>query len=186
MQTQPKNAPAPLRPLETRRRHAKLTAGDLMSPIAHTIQLDQTVDHLASLLTQHHISGVPVVNRSGQIVGVVSEHDLALARTREYPSRGTFRVDTPDGHDPHGNGHRCQVSRDGNRILLHRGLDPSACNPALVQDIYHPGVLWVDTDTPIRDVARQMLGSHIHRLLVMDDGHLRGIITSLDLVRALL
>jgi CBS domain-containing protein len=55
----------------------------------------------------------------------------------------------------------------------------------LVRDIYHPGVQWVDAVATVREVAEKMLDSHIHRLFVKDRDQLRGIITSLDLVRVL-
>ena len=43
-------------------------------------------------------------------------------------------------------------------------------------------VVEVAPDTPIRDVARALRENKIHRLLVIESGSLRGIITTFDLV----
>ena len=52
------------------------TAGDIMSSPAITVPLGATRTQIADRLTQHRISAVPVVDESGTVVGLVSEHDL--------------------------------------------------------------------------------------------------------------
>ncbi|HEX5561426.1 MAG TPA: CBS domain-containing protein [Nocardioidaceae bacterium] len=52
------------------------TAGDIMSSPPITVPLGATRTQIADRLTQHRISAVPVVDESGTVVGLVSEHDL--------------------------------------------------------------------------------------------------------------
>ncbi|MBI5247624.1 MAG: CBS domain-containing protein [Elusimicrobia bacterium] len=49
-----------------------------------------------------------------------------------------------------------------------------------------PWTVSLEEDADIKDVARQMLSKQIHRLVITREGRMCGIITSLDLVRALL
>lgn len=52
------------------------TAGDIMSSPAITIPAGSTRARIAKLLTQHQVSGVPVVDEVGRVVGLVTKGDL--------------------------------------------------------------------------------------------------------------
>jgi IMP dehydrogenase len=56
------------------------TVGDLMAFEPVVVQANATLDEAASLLDLHGISGLPVVDRSGSLVGVLSQTDLLRAR----------------------------------------------------------------------------------------------------------
>ena len=58
--------------------------GDLMAFEPVVVQANATLDEAASLLDLHGISGLPVVDRSGSLVGVLSQTDLLRARSTEY------------------------------------------------------------------------------------------------------
>jgi CBS domain-containing protein len=58
--------------------------GDLMALEPIVIQANASLDDAASLLDVHGISGLPVVDRSGSLVGVLSQTDLVRARSTEY------------------------------------------------------------------------------------------------------
>jgi CBS domain-containing protein len=60
------------------------TVGDLMAFEPVVVQANATLDEAASLLDLHGISGLPVVDRSGSLVGVLSQSDLLRARSTEY------------------------------------------------------------------------------------------------------
>ena len=57
-----------------------ITAADLMNPRVLTVREDLTVRELANVLVENEISGAPVEDRSGKLVGVVSLGDLATER----------------------------------------------------------------------------------------------------------
>jgi CBS domain-containing protein len=76
-------------------------ARDLMTTHVVTVELDDTVDHAIALMVRHRISGLPVVDREGHPVGIVSEFDLLElicdGRTDQdlvshYMSNGLFGV----------------------------------------------------------------------------------------------
>jgi CBS domain-containing protein/rubredoxin len=72
-----------------------VTAGDVMTPDPLTFSPDTSVHEAAAILSEHRISGAPVINESGSIVGIVSEYDL-IARTgttvREVMTRDVVTV----------------------------------------------------------------------------------------------
>ena len=53
------------------------TARDLMTPVVTTVQASSTLHELALLFQRQQISGAPVVDHDGGLVGVVSRSDLA-------------------------------------------------------------------------------------------------------------
>lgn len=66
-------------------------AGDIMTTEVITVSPDDDVEKVARLLLEHHISGLPVVDGGGKLVGVISEGDL-VGREKEVrgPSYTVF------------------------------------------------------------------------------------------------
>ena len=138
-----------------------------------------SIDGAASLLDAHRlfveeeISGAPVVDEDGRVIGVLSARDLLRALDEE---RDTAVVDThyfrdltefsgPDwGSMPEDFQDRMQELTAGD---------------AMTREI-----VAVDPDETVYDVARTMLDHHVHRVLVLDAGVLRGVISAFDLLRA--
>ena len=60
------------------------TVGDLMALDPIVIRANASLDEAASLLERHHITGLPVVDNSGSLVGVISQTDLVRARATQY------------------------------------------------------------------------------------------------------
>lgn len=66
------------------------TAKDLMTTNIITVDPDDTIDEVISLMLEHGISGLPVVDMSGHLLGVLSEFDL-LDLVRD-PNTGKNKV----------------------------------------------------------------------------------------------
>lgn len=143
-----------------------MIAEDVMRKDVITIQDNQTIKELAQLLLDHHISGVPVLNPHGKLVGVVSQTDL-IRREREEPQRH----ETPAYH------------QDIDRWLGKRGFQVEAPDFTLVRDVMTPAVLSANVQTPVADLARCMIEKRIHRIVITRNGRLAGIVTSMDLLR---
>lgn len=54
-----------------------------------------------------------------------------------------------------------------------------------VEQVMTPWAVSFEEDTPVRELARQMVAKHIHRIIITKDGELCGIVTSMDLLRVL-
>jgi CBS domain-containing protein len=129
-----------------------ITAGDLMNPEILTVDADMTVRELASFLVENEISGAPVRDPGGRIVGVVSLFDLAAVAS-----------DGDDGGGDDGGG--ADDPREG----------------LCVADIMTPVIHSVTEDATVSEVAAAMLKGHLHRLLVTRDDQAVGIISTSDL-----
>ncbi len=60
------------------------TVGDLMAIEPVTVRSDAPLAAAARLMEGNHVSGLPVVDGSGTLVGVISQTDLLRARATEY------------------------------------------------------------------------------------------------------
>jgi predicted transcriptional regulator len=138
---------------------------DVMNPDIMTVADDMTTDELARYLTDREISGAPVVNSQGYLIGVVSMTDIGrqLADPSEFASvRSEF------------------YEMGEEAIVEQRFIDE---RPVAVRDVMTPTVHHVPATAPIADAARIMVEQHIHRLVVTQGKEPVGIITSMDLLR---
>lgn len=153
------------------------TARDLMTLEVLFVDHDTTLTELAAFLTDHEISGAAVRDGAGKLVGVVSQTDLAsVAGGGQAPATVTaggafYDQSWEDTLD----------EWDAVTITLPEEGE------LRVADIMTPTVLTVDADAPASEVARTMLDSHVHRLLVHDRmrDEVVGIITTSDLLALL-
>lgn len=143
-----------------------MRAEDIMRKDVITIQDNQTVKELAQLLLDSKISGVPVLNAHGRLVGVVSQTDL-VRREREQRAE----QEAPAYH------------QELDRWLGRQGYQVEAPDLTLVRDVMTPAVLSANVQTPVVDLARCMIEKRIHRIVITRNGKLAGIVTSMDLLR---
>ena len=66
----------------------KTTARDIMSTELITAKDDSTIEEGVKLLVNNRITGLPVVNKTGKLVGVLSEYDI-LNQLSKLESMGT-------------------------------------------------------------------------------------------------
>jgi len=147
---------------------AVLTAGDLMTQDVTIVSPNASLREVVELMVQHKISGVPVVDAAGTIVGMISEGDL-LRWHEGYTERQARWLDTlAEGSE-----------------LAPELLDAIREQNRKVQMVMSPGAITVSEDTPARDIARLLYARKIKRVPVVRDGKLIGIVTRSDLIRAL-
>ncbi len=150
----------------------KLSAREIMNPQILAVRDDLSVHELATFLTDHEISGAPVEDEAGELIGVVSVTDVVRAA-----SEGGRPVDETGRHF-YARGWE-EEDLDFEELeelhLQDEGL--------LVRDIMTPSVLAIQADASISQIARSMLEGHIHRLLVIDDRKVVGIVSSSDLLQ---
>lgn len=149
-----------------------ITAGDVMNPNVLTVQEDMTVEELANFLIENEISGAPVEDAAGRLVGVVSVTDLALS-----VAKGTDLASDQSNPDFFVREWGETLSRDDIEELRFGGE-----NAPLVRDIMTPAVYSVDQETTIPELAETLINSHIHRLLVTSGEKVVGIVTTSDLL----
>ena len=144
-----------------------ITASDLMNPEVLTVQTGMTVRELASFLIDNEISGAPVADAEGRLVGVVSLADIAAAATGEDRS-------VEDGSD--------YFARAWDDSLDEEDVDDLALDGMRVSDIMTPRIYSVKEDATVSEIASLLLKQHLHRLLVTREDRAVGIITTSDLL----
>ncbi|MEW6182062.1 MAG: CBS domain-containing protein [Bacillota bacterium] len=146
-----------------------LMARDLMTTNIITVNPDDDVEKAARLLLDHHISGLPVVDGKGNVVGIISEADLVLQTSEiKGPAYTLFMGGIIYLENPK------RFEEDLKRMAAQK-----------VGDLMSRNVYTVGPDDPSEKAAAVMVEKSVNRVPVIDeDGRLVGIITRQDLIRA--
>jgi CBS domain-containing protein len=148
------------------------TAGDVMNTQVLAVEPDMSVKELASFLIENQISGAPVLDAHGRLVGVVSLTDIVESES--------------EGADPTGGEAELHFGGRWQRQEAEAFRGMHLETPGLqVRDIMTPTAFTLPHDTPVPKVARTMVAGRIHRLLVTREQRVVGIVTSLDLLKLL-
>ncbi len=137
-----------------------------------TVDRATPLSEVERVLVDQKISGAPVTNAAGAIVGVVSLRDL-VERYVEDPdarprrTRGYFHLSSEELED-----------EDFDLTELPSESEETA------EDVMTAEVYSVDGDAPLADVARTMVEHRIHRVLVQRGGHFAGIVGSFEILQA--
>lgn len=148
-----------------------LTAVDVMNRDIVKVRDDMPVSELAQFLVDSEISGAPVEDRDGRLVGVVSLKDVAAARR-------SSEVAVPEG------GHAEWYLRGWEEHYNREDLEGLRIEEQdlTAGEIMTPSILAVDEEAEVWQVAEKMVRNHVHRLLVTRDHKIVGIVTSWDLL----
>lgn len=147
-----------------------LTARDIMNTGVVSVPRDMDLKDLAKLFLREGFTGAPVVDRAGELVGVISQTDLVYYNL----TRGDELVDES---------HFYQAARvEGHHIPS--GYHIEDFNTAQVGDIMTPVVHAVTERAGLKTIARIMTRNHIHRVIVRRGKSAVGIISALDLLKA--
>ena len=148
-----------------------LRAVDAMRNQVVEICSHHTLAEAASLLSQHHVTGAPVVDEMGRCVGVISSSDFMRKAAQESERE-------PD----------CGGSSDDFELHQETPGEPFSIDHLERQYVttrMTTPVHAVTPETPLLDVARRMCAAHVHRMFVLDpSGHVEGIISTLDILAA--
>jgi CBS domain-containing protein len=143
-----------------------MRAHQIMSRSVITVAPETPIVDAARLMLRHHISGLPVVNSAGQLVGIVSDGDFL--RRAEI---GTERR--------HGRWLSQLVGRG--RI----GVDFVHAHGRTVGEIMTPHPVTVNEDTALPEIVRTMEASNVRRVPVVSGERLVGMVTHTDFVQAI-
>jgi len=148
----------------------KRVAKDIMNRKVVTVTSTMDLREAAKVLVEEGITGAPVVDELGTLVGVLSQTDLV-----EYgaTTERELTVEAPFYRRPY----------DG-ALDPRWGFQIEALPADTVKDVMTPFAMTIEEQSPIHEVAARMAKFSVHRLIVVDaDGGIRGIVTSLDVLR---
>jgi CBS domain-containing protein len=143
-----------------------MRARDVMTSPVVTVKATASVKDVARLFLERRISGVPVVDDQGQIVGIVSEGDLV---------------------------HRSEIGTERQHpwwLVLMAGDEGLAAeyiraHAKRVADIMTRNVITATPDTPLHEIAEMLEKYGIKRIPIVHDEQLVGVISRANIVQAI-
>ena len=143
-----------------------MKAADLMTSFVVTVRPDATIEYAAQLMLQYRISGLPVTDTDGTVLGIVTESDLlrrAETGTEKRHARWVSFLIGP--------------GRLAQEYVHSRGRK--------VGEVMTERVFTVTPEMPLADLVVLMETKRVKRVPVVDQGRLVGIVSRADVMGAL-
>lgn len=155
---------------------AKLKARDVMTKNVVTIHHEASLTEVLETLAEEKISGAPVVDEAAKPVGVISASDILSYESTRAPKHAVkaafYTLEETGGTIP-----LDELEEEGK---LEEILDSVPASRVMT-----PRVVSVRPDAPLSLVARLMSKERIHRVVVLEKGRIVGMVSSLDVLKAL-
>ncbi|MHB1346993.1 MAG: CBS domain-containing protein [Candidatus Humimicrobiaceae bacterium] len=148
-----------------------LLAKDIMTRKVITINQDASIQELSELLLDHKISGVPVVDNEGKVVGIATEGDIIVKDTNLYFPRYFKLLDSIIYLE--------SLTEFKNSLKKHFAIK--------VSEIMSTEIVSSKPETTVDEIANLMVENKINRIPVLsEDKKPEGIITRADIVRSMI
>src|SRR5579863_5303125 len=142
-----------------------MRARQIMTRKVVSVTPDHPVLQAANLMLQNHVSGLPVVDEAGAVVGVVSEGDFLRRSEIGTPRKRNRLLTFVFGH-----------GREAEDYVHEYGRK--------VSEIMTPSPITVGEDASLSEIVSVMERNHIKRVPVVHDGKLVGIVSRSNLLQA--
>jgi CBS-domain-containing membrane protein len=146
-----------------------LSVKDIMTKDVITVSPEMEIAHAARLLLEKSINGVPVVDGTGKLVGILCQSDL-VAQQKKFPVPSLFTI--LDG----------VISFTSAKSFE---AEIQKITAATVADAMTPNPLTVGLETSIEEIGSIMVDRNFHTLPVVDEGELVGIVGKEDVLKTL-
>ncbi|MBX6424586.1 MAG: CBS domain-containing protein [Variibacter sp.] len=143
-----------------------MKAADVMVRDVVTIRPDSGVQDAARLLLENRISGLPVVDDEGRLVGIVSEGDLMRRPEAGTEPRHSWWLELVTPNEA--------LAREFTKTHARK-----------VADVMTRAVITAAPETPLGEIARLLEKHRIKRVPVVQDGRVVGIVSRANLLQAL-
>ena len=153
----------------------KATVSEIMTREVATASPSWKLADLERAFFSERISGFPVVDDAGDLVGVVSRSDVVRALAFERSRAG----ETSDYYRSHDS---WQEADEALTIRAESESVAARLEKTRVSDLMSPAAHVIASDASVQEAAALMRESSIHRVPVVDQGKLVGILSALDIV----
>lgn len=149
----------------------KLLSKDIMTPHIKSVPQSWTMQRFADFLSDNNISGSPVANDEGDLIGIATLKDIADFHLNSVSENYEAKMTEEE-----------KLEARRLRMMIFEGMSKL---PVEVGDIMTPIMFSVDEQTKVVDVAKLMMTEHLHRVFVKKGQTLTGIITTYDLLKVI-
>jgi CBS domain-containing protein len=177
---------------------ARLTVADVMTRDVITVEPEQTLREVVDILADRGVSGAPVV-AGARILGVISKSDLLefLAATPAVPAARSFsewgEIESAPEElegDEEASAYYRDLWDDAGADTVERFAETDAPEWDLLSEYTASSIMTrrletIEPDASIAAAALRFLEQRVHRLLVVKNGNLEGVVSMTDLVRML-
>jgi CBS-domain-containing membrane protein len=143
----------------------KITAREIMSSPVITARPGTPFRDIVRLMLEHRISGVPVVDDTGRLLGIVTEADLLQKEEVPHPQPAAFPW--------HGRSLRLERIVD-----RHRKAEAETAAGLMTEN-----VVAASEDATAHELAHLMLAQDINRVPIVRGGRVVGIVTRADVLK---
>ena len=146
-----------------------LTAADIMTTNVHTINEDADINDLAKMFVEHKVNAMPVLDKEGALVGMVSQTDLVEQdKPLHIPTvislfDWVLYLESPK-----------KFSEEVSKVTARR-----------VGDICEKELVTCAPETPVSEVASMMVDNKVHLVPVVDEQGMVGVVARLDIIRSM-
>jgi len=148
-----------------------LLAKDIMTKKVITINQDASIEELSEILLDNKISGAPVVDNEGKVIGIVTEGDIIVKDTNLHFPRYFKLLDSIIYLE--------SLTEFKNSLKKHFATK--------VSEIMTSDTVSCSAETSVDDIASMMVENKINRVPVLtEEKKLVGIITRADIVKSMI
>lgn len=151
----------------------QLTASEIMQRDLITVSREDTLRQALELMTENHVTGLPVMDDASRCVGIITTSDILnyeQERAEQSADDGMMQFFDPETQ-------QWETVRTSAFGLEEFG-------DVRVEEVMSGDLIWVHRGASLKKVAKLMIDSRVHRVLVMDESRfLYGVISAFDLVR---
>jgi CBS domain-containing protein len=138
-----------------------------------TVPYSTPLSEVERVLSDNRISGLPVTDEAGHIVGLVSVKDLIERYTEDPDARprrdhGFYHLSSED-----------MLDEDFEAVDIPEEAEETA------EDVMSGEIYGVDVSAGLKEIAATMVKHRIHRVLVQETGKYVGLISTMELLKAL-
>jgi CBS domain-containing protein len=149
----------------------ELTVRDIMDTDVPEVTVVDPIERVLTVMRDHELPAVPVVNEGGRCVGIITEADLVLSG------------EDADLHMPH------YFQLFGGVVFLesmkHFEERLRKAFASTAEDLMTPDPITIEPTATVREAARVIARKKHNRLPVIEHGRLVGVVTRLDVLDAL-
>ena len=157
-----------------------LTAADMMRKDVLVLRQTQPTSEAIELLEDAGVSGAPVLDSAGKLVGVLSLSDIAKS---DHVRDGRLVDRLGDESLAYGGEDEAEAEDFAHVLAERDDYSASVRGSDTVGDWMNRKVLTIPPTATLKEVCVSMSSQGIHRLLVVGDKKLLGIVTTMDVVR---